>query len=84
MLRFIGILTLVLVAVCLAIGASIALASEDAAQTEERTVEAVDPDRRMIDNSLVSAEDVYEFDFAIGSGDEANPEFDEPSDFLEI
>ena len=57
MLRFLGIATLVLMAVCLAIGASIALANADAtpaAALEQRKVEAVDPDRRMIDNSLAT------------------------------
>jgi hypothetical protein len=59
MLRFLGIATLVLMAVCLAIGASIALAnasSAPAAVSEQRKVEAVDPDRRVIDNSLAAIE----------------------------
>lgn len=59
MLRFLGIATLILMAVCLAVGASIALAdagSVPAAVPEQRKVEAVDPDRRMIDNSLASIE----------------------------
>ena len=88
MLRFLGFLTLVLVALCLAIGASIALADDDitpaAAATQHRTVEAVDPDRRMTDDSLASAEDVYEFDFVVRSDAASNPEFDEASDLLEI
>ena len=84
MLRLIGFLTLVLVAACLAIGASIALASENAAPAEDRLIEAVDPDRRMVDESLVSAEDVYEFDFPIHSDSARHPEFVEPSDLLEI
>jgi hypothetical protein len=57
MLRFLGIATLVLMAVCLAIGASIALANAatgPAVVSEQRKVEAVDPDRRMIDNSLAA------------------------------
>lgn len=57
MLRFLGIATLVLVAVCLAVGASIALAdtgATPAAVSQQRKVEAVDPDRRMIDNSLAA------------------------------
>ena len=56
MLRFLGIATLVLMVVCLAVGASIALAdtgTAPAAGYEERKVEAVDPDRRMVDDSLV-------------------------------
>jgi hypothetical protein len=59
MLRFLGIATLVLVAVCLAVGASIALADTGdptTAASKERTIEAVDPDRRMIDESLAAAE----------------------------
>jgi hypothetical protein len=57
MLRLLGIATLVLMAVCLAIGASIALAdasTEPAVLSEQRKVEAVDPDRRMIDHSLAT------------------------------
>lgn len=57
MLRFLGIATLILMAVCLAVGASIALADTGtvpAAAPERRTVEAVDPDRRMVDNSLAA------------------------------
>jgi hypothetical protein len=53
MLRFLGIATLILMVVCLAVGASIALADTGTAPiAEERKIEAVDPDRRMIDNSL--------------------------------
>lgn len=63
MLRFLGFATLVLIAVCLAVGASIALADDGvapaAATVQDWTIEAVDPDRRMIDDSLVSIEDVY-------------------------
>jgi hypothetical protein len=57
MLRFLGIATLILMAVCLAVGASIALADTGAvagALPEQRKVEAVDPDRRMIDTSLAA------------------------------
>jgi hypothetical protein len=55
MLRFLGIATLILMAVCLAVGASIALADTGTAPAaEQRKVEAVDPDRRMIDNSLAT------------------------------
>lgn len=64
MLRILGFATLVLVAICLAVGASIALADEGAPniqQAKERTIEAVDPDRRMIDDSLASIEDVRDF-----------------------
>ena len=47
MLRFLGFATLVLIAVCLAVGASIALADDGvapaAAAVQDRTIEAVDP-----------------------------------------
>jgi hypothetical protein len=56
MLRFLGIATLILMAVCLAVGASIALAnaSRAAAVSEERKVETIDPDRSPIDDSLAA------------------------------
>ena len=58
MLRLLGIATLILMAVCLAVGASIALAnaSRTPAISEQRKVEAVDPDHRVIDNSLAAIE----------------------------
>ena len=63
MLRLLGFATLVLIAICLAVGASIALADDGmapaAATMQDRTIEAVDPDRRMIDQSLVSGEDLF-------------------------
>ena len=64
MLRMLGFATLVVIAICLAVGASIALADEGASNTlqaKERTIEAVDPDRRMIDDSLAFVEDVRDF-----------------------
>jgi hypothetical protein len=67
MLRFLGIATLVLMVVCLAVGASIALAdisTGPAVGYEQRKVEAVDPSRRMIDNSLA----------AIAPNDISNPD----------
>ena len=87
MLRFLGLATLVLVAVCLAVGASIALADESAAPAaavQDRTIEAVDPDRRMIDDSLASIADVYEFGFTVGSDIGSNLEPGKTSDLLEI
>lgn len=57
MLRFLSILTLVLVAVCIVLGASIALADQVPAPgltAQQRTIEAVDPDRRTIDSSLAA------------------------------
>jgi hypothetical protein len=57
MLRFLRIATLILMAVCLAVGASIALADTGTAPAaEQQKVEAIDPDRRMIDNSLAAIE----------------------------
>ena len=64
MLRILGFATLVVIAICLAVGASIALADEGASnalQAKERTIEAVDPDRRMIDDSLAFVEGVRDF-----------------------
>ena len=88
MLRILGFATLVLVAVCLAVGASIAFADDGAAPAaqpdKDRIIEAVDPDRRMVDDSLASAEDVYEFDFAVSPDARPNPECDQPSDLLDI
>jgi hypothetical protein len=69
MLRVLGVATLVLLAVCLALSASIALADETATpaatMSDDRTIEAVDPDRRMVDNSLASLEDVGAVGFGI-------------------
>lgn len=66
MLRFLGFATLVLIAVCLAVSASIALADDCAVPAapavQDRAVEAIDPDRRMIDSSLVTIEAVHAFD----------------------
>ncbi len=74
MLRFLGFATLVLIAVCLAVSASIALADDGAAPAatavQDRTVEGIDPDRRMIDRSLATIEGVHALD--------------EPSAILEI
>ena len=88
MLRLLGFATLVLIAICLAISASIALADDGvtpaATPVQDRVIEAVDPDHRIVDDSLVSAEDVYEFDFVVHSDAEPNPEFDEPSLLLEV
>lgn len=98
MLRVFGFATLVLVAICLALSAAIALADDSvpnggaapaATTTQDGDIEAVDPDRRMLDESLVSVEDVYEFDFVVHSDAEPNPEFPgselgEPSALLDI
>jgi hypothetical protein len=65
MLRLLAFATLFMVAVCLAIGVSIALADDNgvpaAATPQGRTIEAVDPDHRMTDDSLAAIEDVHEF-----------------------
>ncbi|HEX6119481.1 MAG TPA: hypothetical protein VFZ03_08505 [Dongiaceae bacterium] len=49
---------MVLIAICLALGASIALADDavEAAKSKERTIEALDPDRGMVDESVASVE----------------------------
>lgn len=63
MFRWFAFATLFLVAVCLVIGVSIALADDNATPAatppQSRTIEAVDPDRRMIDDSLAD-EDVHD------------------------
>jgi hypothetical protein len=55
MLRFLGFATLLLIAACLAVGASIALADDSAAPvvvaTQQRAIEAANPDRRLIEDS---------------------------------
>ena len=86
MLRFLGFATLVLIAVCLAVSASIALADDggDTAAVRGRTVEGIDPDRRMIDRSLATIEGVHAFDFAVDTDVKTDPERDEPSAILEI
>lgn len=65
MLRVLGFATLVLVAICLAVSASIALADDGAhdavAKPKERTIEAIVPDRRMIDDSLAAVMDLRAF-----------------------
>lgn len=71
MLRFLGFATLFLVAVCLAVGASIALAADGAR-----------PALTTAENPALA--DVYEFDFTVTLDDEPDPEFDEPFDILEI
>lgn len=90
MLRYYSLATLALVFICLAIGASIALADESGPQEAvpangARAIEAVDPNRRMIDDSLATVEgdDIYEFDFTVTT-DDANPEFEQQTDILEI
>jgi hypothetical protein len=63
MFRLFAFATLFLVAVCLVIGVSIALADDNAtpaaAPPQSQTIEAVDPDHRMIDDSL-AAEDGHD------------------------
>jgi hypothetical protein len=49
MLRFLAFATLALVAVCLVLGASIALATGGAAPAENRTIEAVDEPSGVLD-----------------------------------
>jgi len=64
MIRLLAFATLFLVAVCLAIGVSIALADDNVAPAtatpQSRTIEAVDPDHRLVDDSLAAVEDARE------------------------
>ena len=93
-LRLLGIATLLMIALCIVLSASIALADETAPVTQPAAlpaadapdVEAIEPDRRMIDQSLaaVGGEDVYEFDFVIEVETVPNPEFSEPSNTQDI
>jgi hypothetical protein len=55
MFRFLAFATLALVAICLVLGASIALAVGDTAPTNDRMIEAINPDHRMTDTALVFA-----------------------------
>ena len=70
MLRFLGFATLIMVAACLVLGVSIALAVDRAAPAEHRPIEAVDPDRRPVDEFLAAAA--------------PNAELGEPSDLPEL
>ncbi len=95
MLRLLSIATLLMIVLCVIVSASIALADETApvpaAQPAAGTpdLEAVEPDRRMLDQSLAAAgavggEDIYEFDFVIEVETIPNPEFPEPSNTQDI
>lgn len=100
-LRLLGIATLLMIALCILISASIALADETAPVThpvrqpaappaaDAPDVEAIQPDRRMVDESLAAAEDldgedIYEFDFVIEVETAPDPEFPEPSNTQDI
>jgi ABC-type glucose/galactose transport system permease subunit len=85
-LRLLSIATVVMIALCIAIGASIALAGDLATSPVDvaPAIEAIDPDRRMIDTSLAAVEDIYEFDFAVEAETHPHPEFDEPGIALDI
>jgi len=54
MLRLLGFATLIMVAACLVLGVSIALASAPAEPEEGRTIEAIDPGRRVVENPLAA------------------------------
>jgi hypothetical protein len=62
MVRFFSFTTLALVAICLLIGVSIAVADDAAPQPTPQAIEAIEPDHRMFDDSLAAVEDIYEFD----------------------
>ena len=94
MVRAFSFVTLALVALCLLLGVSIAMADDTlpAPQTIPgpvpapipSAIEAIQPDERMFDDSLAAVEDVYEFDFIVTARDEENPEIVTHSDILEI
>ena len=94
MVRAFSFVTLALVALCLLLGVSIAMADDTlpAPQTIPgpvpapipSAIEAIQPDERMFDDSLAAVEDVYEFDFIVTARDEENPEIVTRSDILEI
>lgn len=86
MLRVFSFATLALVALCLLLGASIAMADDTrpAPQSVPDSIEAIQPDERLFDDSLAAIEDVYEFDFIVTARDEENPEIVTHSDILEI
>ena len=91
MVRFFSFMTLAVVAICLAIGVSIAIADDTVPAprptVDAPAVEAIEPDNRMFDESLAAVEDIYEFDFdfVVTAGDEQNPEIViTHSDILEI
>lgn len=86
MVRVFSFATLVLVALCLLLGVSIAMADDTlpARQPVPGAIEAIQPDERLFDDSLAAVEDVYEFDFTVTARDEENPEMVTFSDILEI
>lgn len=92
MLRLLSIATVLMIALCIIISASIALAEESAPaqpaagspEAEAPAIEAIEPDRRMIDYSLAEATDIYEFDFVVAREAGPHPEFIEPSDIQDI
>lgn len=75
MLRFLSIATLVMVLICIAISASIALANGH--------ISPASPAIEEVDLSL-SAVDIYEFDFTVEAETAPHPEFEEPDTFLDI
>lgn len=75
MLRFLSVATLVMVLICLAISASIALANAHMSP-DAPTIGAID--------HPLSAIDIYEFDFAVEAETAPHPEFEEPNTFQDI
>ena len=86
MVRAFSFVTLALVALCLLLGVSIAMADDTlpAPQPIPSAIEAIQPDERLFDDSLAAVEDVYEFDFMVTAPDKENPEIVTHSDTLEI
>ena len=98
MVRTFSFVTLALVALCLLLGVSIAMADDTLPAPQSvpgavpgpvpapipSAIEAIQPDERMFDDSLAAVEDVYEFDFIVTARDEENPEIVTHSDILEI
>jgi hypothetical protein len=72
MFRFLAFATLALVAICLVVGASIALAVGDSAPAEDRMMKVIDTDQRATHISLAFANAA------------PGPQFDQPSNRLEI
>jgi hypothetical protein len=73
-LRLLNIATFVMIAICIIVSASIALA-EDVAEA---------PAAPRAAEQTFTEIDVYEFDFAVEAETQPNPEFDEPSDIEDI
>lgn len=72
MLRLLNVATVVMVLICIAISASIALA-DGRYPSGSKTMEAAE-----------TAIDIYEFDFPVAAATAPHPEYDLPASFLDI